>query len=603
METINQLPFASLTNEEFYDALQYTTSDLPSELNFNPITVQDDKYNNELDVNNFYLQLRQLKFPNTEYIFIDDLSLSSDSCLITLFFMNIRSIPSNMNNVIDMVLSQNLSRFNVLGFAETRLDSDLTALYQLQGYNMFTKCRNRYGGGVALNINSEFCTSVLNNVTFSEPYVECVCVECIISGKLHFFACIYRPPSGNMKNFLDKLTEILSFAHSKNYYSMHLLGDWNIDLLKHHENKNVFEFINLMYSFSLFPIITKPTRIIGTTATLIDNIWTSKIELTTSSYIMRTDLTDHFPIVSQFKNHEQFSKNNSSVSMHRNINDRTLKLFRDVMSETDWSNVLQSQCPNEAFNIFYDRFYSLFQRHFPIQQVRVNKKHEISPYITPTLRKCIKERNRLERLAKKWPLTYAAYYRKYRNSLTSTLRAAKNMYYQDKLKDNQGNPKTHWTCINSILGRTPERNKEVIKLEPPCQETDVPNKFNYHFLNIANIPHNDSNNNHYRQYLLNSPDYSFYLPPVDIIEVKRYLKALNPNAPGYDDVPPKILKYIASSIDYPLTHIINLIFRKGISPDKLKTAKVTPIHKSGSKTNLLNYRPISVLPAFSKIVE
>lgn len=252
--------------------------------------------------------------------------------------------------------------------------------------------------------------------------------------------------------------------------------------------------------------------------------------------------------------------------------------------------------------MFHEAILSMFHKHFPIKQFKSNKRHELSPYVTSALRNSIKERNRLERLAKKWPLTYREYYRKYRNTLTSTLRDARNKYYQDRLKSSQGNPKSHWKCINTILGRTTNNNNNIIELEPPCREMDVANKFNYHFLNVANVPQDDNSNNH-RQYLHNSHYYSLYLFPVSNEEIETNLKELKPNAPGYDDIPPKILKYNAKCLAKPLSHIINLSFRRGIFPDKLKIAKVTPIHKSGCKDNLSNYRPISVLPARSKIIE
>ena len=53
----------------------------------------------------------------------------------------------------------------------------------------------------------------------------------------------------------------------------------------------------------------------------------------------------------------------------------------------------------------------------------------------------------------------------------------------------------------------------------------------------------------------------------------------------------------------PLKWIFQLSLKKGIVPNKLKIAKVTPIFKSGEKDLLKNYRPISVLPCFSKILE
>lgn len=62
MKTISQLPFASLTNQELYNVLENVTIDHLFKLNCNPITVQDVKYNNELDVNSFYLPLRQPNF-------------------------------------------------------------------------------------------------------------------------------------------------------------------------------------------------------------------------------------------------------------------------------------------------------------------------------------------------------------------------------------------------------------------------------------------------------------------------------------------------------------------------------------------------------------
>ena len=53
----------------------------------------------------------------------------------------------------------------------------------------------------------------------------------------------------------------------------------------------------------------------------------------------------------------------------------------------------------------------------------------------------------------------------------------------------------------------------------------------------------------------------------------------------------------------PLLHIFNQSLQSGIFPDNLKIARVTPLFKKGSNSELVNYRPISVLPCFSKILE
>ena len=129
---------------------------------------------------------------------------------------------------------------------------------------------------------------------------------------------------------------------------------------------------------------------------------------------------------------------------------------------------------------FFHKFNNLFQKNFPERRICINIKKERSPHITLALRNSIKEKNRLERLANKWPLTYREKYRQHRNKLTAILRAAKNKYYKDHLKENQGNPKSHWKSINSILGRNSNLNDHSIELKPFCP--DISNKFNYHFL-------------------------------------------------------------------------------------------------------------------------
>ena len=72
---------------------------------------------------------------------------------------------------------------------------------------------------------------------------------------------------------------------------------------------------------------------------------------------------------------------------------------------------------------------------------------------------------------------------------------------------------------------------------------------------------------------------------------------------GYDNIPMSIIKRSIGSISSPLTHIINLSIIHGIVPDELKIACVVPIFKSGDKALFINYRPISVLPCFSKFLE
>ena len=64
-----------------------------------------------------------------------------------------------------------------------------------------------------------------------------------------------------------------------------------------------------------------------------------------------------------------------------------------------------------------------------------------------------------------------------------------------------------------------------------------------------------------------------------------------------------LIKHIIVSLADPLTHICNLSFETGVFPEKMKVAKVVPLFKSGEKNVFTNYRPVSLLPQFSKILE
>ena len=73
-------------------------------------------------------------------------------------------------------------------------------------------------------------------------------------------------------------------------------------------------------------------------------------------------------------------------------------------------------------------------------------------------------------------------------------------------------------------------------------------------------------------------------------------------ATGLDNIPCKLLKISADVVAFSLTCIFNQSLLTGIYPSDGKLAKVTPIFKNGSKTDLNNYRPISVIPAVAKIL-
>ena len=139
--------------------------------------------------------------------------------------------------------------------------------------------------------------------------------------------------------------------------------------------------------------------------------------------------------------------------------------------------------------------------------------------------------------------------------------------------------------------------KTIINLQ------DIANKFNEFFINIGTdlgkrIPAVDGS---HRDYMTASDASMFVLltNALEIIDIARNLKPSK--SPGYDEISLKVIKSIINNIAQPLSVIFNLSLKTGIFPDKLKTAKLSPIFKSDNKRLVNNYR-LSILPVFSKIL-
>lgn len=114
------------------------------------------------------------------------------------------------------------------------------------------------------------------------------------------------------------------------------------------------------------------------------------------------------------------------------------------------------------------------------------------------------------------------------------------------------------------MGITGDVGGQKVELNTPCADISV--MFNEHFLK-NNLSVNDHDFN-YVEYLNSPQNFSMYLNPAKITEVETILKNLKTNAPGYDEISPKILKYSSSVISTPLIHIINLSLKTGIFPNQ-----------------------------------
>ena len=99
-------------------------------------------------------------------------------------------------------------------------------------------------------------------------------------------------------------------------------------------------------------------------------------------------------------------------------------------------------------------------------------------------------------------------------------------------------------------------------------------------------------------------DNNCFLFPVTVKEIEKHITSLKvKNSKGHDEVTNKILKCIYPGLIKALLIVFNKSLCQGIFPSNMKLAVVKPLYKSKSKTEMNNYRPVSLLPVISKILE
>ncbi len=114
-----------------------------------------------------------------------------------------------------------------------------------------------------------------------------------------------------------------------------------------------------------------------------------------------------------------------------------------------------------------------------------------------------------------------------------------------------------------------------------------------------------ASNKDFSDYMPDPCDSSIYLFPTSQSEIRKVANSLKPKkSSGYDGISNILLKSVIKELQYPLTIVFNKSFKEGVFPSKMKLAEVIPLYKlKGKKDSMNNYRPVSLLPVISKILE
>lgn len=526
-----------------------------------------------------------------------------------IIHLNIRSLPKNFDSFKAM-LNCLPKEPDVIPLTETWLSDTTKHLYCMEGYSAFHLVRdNREHGGISVFVRNGMQTHVVNEYCFINEFIELYTLKVKIDSVEYVIATVYRPHSKHIavNVFTDVLINILSadvFRCNKTI----LLGDFNINLLEHLHHLPTNNFINAMQAMNYFPHISRPTRFPDnpelSNPSLLDHVWTN-FSPPSLSGILYFSISDHLPVFINLT--KQSSLNNKHMITFRDFSKYNNDKFTHELHLINWEHLYHMTNANESFNYFIDTIVKLYNKCYPIKTKFVTYKRLQNPWLTRGLMNSIKHKFILFKQSKLGIITHETF-KLYRNTLTQAIRLAKRNYYTNFFSEFKNNTKKIWQTINHLKGNTHKSttiNSLKVGNTTLYKPSDIAEAFSNHFSNIA--PHLDNQlpktNTNPNSYLDGDYPQSMVVPLLTTQDLSNIIKKLKNKNSHINEIAVSVIKRNFKLFSPPLTFLFNLSAESGAFPNKLKTAVVTPIYKSGPKDDIKNYRPISQLSVFSKIFE
>ena len=506
------------------------------------------------------------------------------------------------------------SKASIIGITETKLDkSVLDAEIEIDGYDLMRSDRNRHGGGVACYVRNGICFNQKTGI-FSDD-IENVFFDILFPNAQSITVGIfYRPP--NQNTFLDIIqNDFHKLNTTKN--EVYILGDLNINLSTNNKQPSsplLKQYKDFLCTYGLKQLVKSPTRITCSSSSIIDHVITNSNEKVSECGVIDIGISDHEMIFCTRK----LVRNRPGINKY--INSRSLKnyspaLFEEALKDLDFPNYQNYDDVNLAYTDFVEKLSRVIDSVAPIKQSKIRNNSQ--EWFDREIAESIAIREKHHKTFQKTKLqTDHDIYKASKNDVMKLIKRKKRTYFQNKLTDNVGKPKELWKTLKNLglsAKKTTSSNtclKEngvnvfdssatanifkdfysdlasnlVSKLPTP------PNRFGLTYLSSCYKNLNISENLFFKEV---STEY--------ILKILEHLDISK--AVGTDNLSSRFLKDGAKIIALPIAQICNLSISSATFPDYCKIAKLKPLYKKGCKTDPQNYRPISILPALSKIIE
>ena len=461
--------------------------------------------------------------------------------------------------------------------------------------------RPEHGGGLIVYVKDDI--NCKRRLDLESERIECVWLEIFQTNcKSFLIGNIYRHPNETINwnewfdNYLDKVLEC-----EKEIY---LMGDFNRDLTQDNIKQSWLEY---MESFGLSQFVNMPTRMTDQSATLIDHIYSNTHANILTTAVPHLGLSDHFPVfVNRKTNGSCGVKNTHYTITYRSFKNFDQNKFIDDLKSTPWDIIKVFDDVNDIAETWSTLFCETVDKHLPLRQHRV--KHKQQPkWLTADIIDAFKTRDRFK------SLNNQAQYKIWRNKVSKMIKSSKKHQYSEIINDNVNNPSGVWKLFKELGASKRNSGTSIFSLKVNGKTIENPSEisseFNKFFVSVASklkepiVPSNFDKLQAFCNEKL-TENSNFSIPSIEHEKVEKYLKNIDvTKATGLDNIGPRLLKLAAPYISESLTFICNQSIRNSVFPEKWKEGKVTPLHKNGPKDDTNNYRPISVLPVVSKLLE
>ena len=502
----------------------------------------------------------------------------------------------------------------VLCCTETWLAPNVNdSLVAVPGKPIFRRDRVSRGGGVCIYIDdslTQYC-NIDSKSSYISPDLEIISIDlqkpCLKHMKI---CCIYRPPRGDIKKCIEKLTEILD--RRENFKKeIWLLGDFIIDYLRRGD-VNQKRFLSLFKKKGLNQLISTPTRPGINSASCIDWIVTN-CRFVRSANTTDIFISDHFAIecirkkcreknksvFRNLRNYQNYDKNILSTLLHAKMEETTFETELD---------------PNVKWDLLYTIIYDILSIMCPYKKYK--QRETITPWITADIYRAIRYRDSLVNL---YRLTnnriYLTLMKQQRNIVNSMIESAKKAYISALLDKNSSCPKKFWKHINQFLKG--EYNMyshptfvDPITNQPIChgQEAEFLNEY---FCKVSarlgldtKFDPNLENNNYLDMYQDIDDHFDFSLDPLVMYDILICSNDIDiSKSCCIDGLTSGICKDLLILRPNYFVSIYQCSLSTNVFPVAWSKGLVTVIPKSGDLSDPVNWRPITQTPLFAKKIE